>query len=223
MWFNVWFIIWPNQKKALGIVTRQPGREGQGGPDGRHDLALQHHAVDPDALLHGGAAERGSVVPLWQVWWLWGAGLACAVTGLLLIAEEARAAGRRCWATCSTYCGLRFTGSGPGRCGRLRATSDVRSGPIWPAPRCFSVWWPRRCSTEALLFAAVGLEDRLALGAGLLSPTPAPSARRSWQRRLQLGARARAPSCRSWRGSRRLPSRAPSTSPSRAARRRRRP
>jgi uncharacterized membrane protein len=21
MWFNVWFIIWPNQKKALGIVT----------------------------------------------------------------------------------------------------------------------------------------------------------------------------------------------------------
>ena len=20
MWFNVWFIIWPNQKKALGIV-----------------------------------------------------------------------------------------------------------------------------------------------------------------------------------------------------------
>jgi uncharacterized membrane protein len=21
MWFNVWFIIWPNQKKALGMVT----------------------------------------------------------------------------------------------------------------------------------------------------------------------------------------------------------
>jgi uncharacterized membrane protein len=21
MWFNVWFIIWPNQKKVLGIVT----------------------------------------------------------------------------------------------------------------------------------------------------------------------------------------------------------
>ena len=20
MWFNVWFVIWPNQKKALGIV-----------------------------------------------------------------------------------------------------------------------------------------------------------------------------------------------------------
>jgi uncharacterized membrane protein len=24
MWFNVWFIIWPNQKKALGIVTVAP-------------------------------------------------------------------------------------------------------------------------------------------------------------------------------------------------------
>jgi uncharacterized membrane protein len=24
MWFNVWFIIWPNQKKALGIVTVSP-------------------------------------------------------------------------------------------------------------------------------------------------------------------------------------------------------
>jgi uncharacterized membrane protein len=24
MWFNVWFIIWPNQKKALGIVQVDP-------------------------------------------------------------------------------------------------------------------------------------------------------------------------------------------------------
>jgi len=24
MWFNVWFIIWPNQKKALGIVQVPP-------------------------------------------------------------------------------------------------------------------------------------------------------------------------------------------------------
>ena len=23
MWFNVWFIIWPNQKKALGMVIGQ--------------------------------------------------------------------------------------------------------------------------------------------------------------------------------------------------------
>jgi len=24
MWFNVWFVIWPNQKKALGIVEASP-------------------------------------------------------------------------------------------------------------------------------------------------------------------------------------------------------
>ena len=24
MWFNVWFIIWPNQKKVLGIVPAEP-------------------------------------------------------------------------------------------------------------------------------------------------------------------------------------------------------
>jgi uncharacterized membrane protein len=24
MWFNVWFLIWPNQKKNLGIVPAQP-------------------------------------------------------------------------------------------------------------------------------------------------------------------------------------------------------
>jgi hypothetical protein len=44
--------------------------------------------------LHGGAAKRRAVaIPLWQVWWLWGAGLACAVSGLLLIAEDARLSG----------------------------------------------------------------------------------------------------------------------------------
>ena len=24
MWFNVWFVIWPNQKKALGIIEVAP-------------------------------------------------------------------------------------------------------------------------------------------------------------------------------------------------------
>jgi uncharacterized membrane protein len=24
MWFNVWFVIWPNQKKALGMVETDP-------------------------------------------------------------------------------------------------------------------------------------------------------------------------------------------------------
>ena len=59
--FNVWFIIWPNQKKALGIVTVTPEEKAARGADGGHDFPLQHHAVDPDALLHGGAAERRAV------------------------------------------------------------------------------------------------------------------------------------------------------------------
>jgi uncharacterized membrane protein len=24
MWFNVWFVIWPNQQKALGLVEASP-------------------------------------------------------------------------------------------------------------------------------------------------------------------------------------------------------
>ena len=29
MWFNVWFVIWPNQKKALGIVTVEPAEKAK--------------------------------------------------------------------------------------------------------------------------------------------------------------------------------------------------
>ena len=35
MAFNVWFIIWPNQKKALGIVQVSPEEKAQGGEAGR--------------------------------------------------------------------------------------------------------------------------------------------------------------------------------------------
>ena len=62
MAFNVWFIIWPNQKKALGIVNATAEEKAAAGRAGRHDLAHQHHAVDPDALLHGGAAERRPLI-----------------------------------------------------------------------------------------------------------------------------------------------------------------
>ena len=31
MWFNVWFIIWPNQKKALGIVQVEPDEKAKAG------------------------------------------------------------------------------------------------------------------------------------------------------------------------------------------------
>ncbi len=31
MWFNVWFLIWPNQKKVLGIVPAQPDAKAKAG------------------------------------------------------------------------------------------------------------------------------------------------------------------------------------------------
>ena len=31
MWFNVWFIIWPNQKKALGMVEADPDAKAKAG------------------------------------------------------------------------------------------------------------------------------------------------------------------------------------------------
>lgn len=31
MWFNVWFVIWPNQKKALGIVDASDGEKAAAG------------------------------------------------------------------------------------------------------------------------------------------------------------------------------------------------
>ena len=31
MWFNVWFVIWPNQKKALGIVDATPDEKKKAG------------------------------------------------------------------------------------------------------------------------------------------------------------------------------------------------
>jgi uncharacterized membrane protein len=31
MWFNVWFIIWPNQKKVLGIVNATPDEKKRAG------------------------------------------------------------------------------------------------------------------------------------------------------------------------------------------------
>ena len=53
MAYNVWFIIWPNQQKALGLVEADADTQEEGRPHGHADVALQHHAVDPDALRHG--------------------------------------------------------------------------------------------------------------------------------------------------------------------------
>jgi uncharacterized membrane protein len=31
MWFNVWFIIWPNQQKVLGLVEASPDEKKKAG------------------------------------------------------------------------------------------------------------------------------------------------------------------------------------------------
>ena len=53
MWFNVWFIIWPNQQKALNIDNKYPesrrGGEGGRGQDGDAVLAHQHVPLGADA------------------------------------------------------------------------------------------------------------------------------------------------------------------------------
>ena len=38
---NVWMVIWPNQKKALGIVTATDDEKEEGGAHGVPRLALQ--------------------------------------------------------------------------------------------------------------------------------------------------------------------------------------
>ena len=50
MAFNVWFIIWPNQKKALGPGRGRRCDQGQGGAHRDAGEPDQHLAVDPDAL-----------------------------------------------------------------------------------------------------------------------------------------------------------------------------
>ena len=52
---NVWFVIWPNQKRALGIVPAEDDAKAKLGEPGDDGLAHQPDPVDPDALLHGRA------------------------------------------------------------------------------------------------------------------------------------------------------------------------
>ena len=58
MWFNVWFVIWPNQQKALNIGGKYPDlpadREGRRGQDRRDVQPHQHAALHSHAVLHGG-------------------------------------------------------------------------------------------------------------------------------------------------------------------------
>ena len=49
---NVWFVIWPNQKRALGIVAVRRRQEGEVGERRDDGVAHQPHPVAADALLH---------------------------------------------------------------------------------------------------------------------------------------------------------------------------
>ena len=50
MAFNVWFIIWPNQKRALGLVEADDATKAKSARTAMLCIADQHLAVDPDAL-----------------------------------------------------------------------------------------------------------------------------------------------------------------------------
>ncbi len=61
MAFNVWFIIWPNQKKALGIVQVSPEEKTAAAKMAGMTSRFNTMLSIPDALLHGRAAERRPV------------------------------------------------------------------------------------------------------------------------------------------------------------------
>ena len=53
MLFNVWVLIWPNQKKILGIVPATDEEKARARRVARHGLAHQFRAVDTHAAVHG--------------------------------------------------------------------------------------------------------------------------------------------------------------------------
>ena len=62
MAFNVWFVIWPNQQKVLGLVEASADAKAAAGRLAGMTSRINTHALDPDAVLHGGAAERRSLI-----------------------------------------------------------------------------------------------------------------------------------------------------------------
>ena len=63
MWFNVWFVIWPRQKKILGAMLGGPAAPAGGRAPGRAGLADQHVPLGP--MLWGMIA--GSHVNIWPM------------------------------------------------------------------------------------------------------------------------------------------------------------
>ena len=59
MLFNVWGLIWPNQKKILGIVAATDEEKAKARKVALHRLAHELRAVDPDADVHGRRRPRG--------------------------------------------------------------------------------------------------------------------------------------------------------------------
>ncbi len=58
MWFNVWFIIWPNQQKALNIGGKYPNlaaaEKAAAGKIAGQFSRINTLAVHSHAVLHGG-------------------------------------------------------------------------------------------------------------------------------------------------------------------------
>ena len=63
MAFNVWFIIWPNQKRALGLVEADDASKAKSARTAMLTSAAQHLAVDPDALRDDDVPDAAPLTP----------------------------------------------------------------------------------------------------------------------------------------------------------------
>ena len=60
---NVWLVIWPNQKRALGIVAVDDASKAKSASAGDDGLADQPHPVAADALLHDHGRRTSAEAP----------------------------------------------------------------------------------------------------------------------------------------------------------------
>ena len=60
MFFNVWVLIWPNQKKILGIVPATDEEKNKARRVAFLASRTEHGAVAADAVLHGGLGRASS-------------------------------------------------------------------------------------------------------------------------------------------------------------------
>ena len=62
MLFNVWVLIWPNQKKILGIVAASDDEKNRARRTALLASRTKHDALDPHASLHGRGISRIAVL-----------------------------------------------------------------------------------------------------------------------------------------------------------------